>query len=237
VTGPLDTFSVTNANHPKFLFGFNNKEKKQVAWYYPDASLAANSDAVVLDYYLGEPFPGEQIESYERRMRLLHWDIKEPSNNSWFVDVYERAGATIGVLADGKTYTLDNGLNDFDTIAINELLQAPHFAAGNSSQRKNMRRIGLAFKPKGIWNVLVRKYVDRDTAPTGTEKSLAQAPAGSSVYDVAVYNVAEYASSGLLIHEFWAEEYAFEFSIDLRNQQADEDWVLAYFDYQYQWAD
>ena len=236
VSGPMDTFDVSNAAHVNLPFVFNDKEKKQVQWYYPDASQTTNSHAIIMDYYLGEPFPNERIEGYEPRIRLIPWSIEAPATNPWFIAIYDRNGSPTGVLADGRTFTLESGTNDLDTLPILDTLQIPHFNAGNSSQGKNIRRCSFAFKPKGLWSVDVRKFLDRDTNPVGQTYALQQAPNGASVYDTATYDVSEYASAGIFVRDFWAEEYAFEYSMDLRNQNVGENWILAYFDIEYSYA-
>lgn len=234
VTGPMDTFTPTNSKHPTLPFSVANKSKKQVAWFYPDASQTTNSHAVVLDFYLGEPVSGEPIESFERRVRCLYWSIKEPGSNPWFISAYQKRGSMVGVLATGITYTMENGKNDLDTLPILEIYKLPNFDGGAPDNQKNWRKASASFKPKGNWNVKLRHYLDRASEPTGTETEWLQATQGAASYDSAVYDTDSYVTSGLVRRSRWTEAYSNEISYDLRNQNTSEDWVLTNFNQQYQ---
>ena len=167
-TGPMDTFTATNGDHTTKPFGYYDEVKQQAVFYYPDASNSVNTHAVVLDFALGEPVPGEALQSYEQHVRLLWWSVNEPSTNPWFVAAYQRRGATVGVLADGNTYTLHTGNNDLDTVPIIEHWEVPDFDPAPGRAVK-FRDIFGSFDNKGNWNLSVRRFLDFDEAATGSD--------------------------------------------------------------------
>lgn len=229
VSGPLDTITVTNTSHATKTFGFADANKKQAQFHYPDASNTVNSHAVIVDFNLGEPLPGESEESFEKRVRCLWWSIKDPSTNPWFTGIYQTDGAVVGILAVGTTWTLENGKNDLDIIPILETFQLPHFDAGAPGNIKNWRKASGVFIPKGDWNVKLRKYENREDNPTGIEYDWLQVDGSAPLYDSAVYDTDTYASGGTVRNSDWIETVSREISFDLRNQGTSQDWIMTSF--------
>ena len=233
VSGPTDTFQATNAQHPTLPFGYYNQKKKQAMWFYPNAAGTTNSHAVVVDMFLAEGATGEQQDLAESNTRLLYWSIVTPATNPWFVSIYTKKGAVIGVLATGICYTLESGLSDLDTLPIQEFYEWGDFNGGVVGRIINWRRLAGEFKEKGSWNLLVRKYLDRSTGQFGDDVSWLMASTDSSVYDTGVYDTALY-SGGAVRRATWLEVYSREVRLRFQNQETARDWILTGLSLEYQ---
>ena len=232
-TGPLDTFTATNSNHTTLPFVYQNVVKKQIWCQYPDGSNSVNTHEAGLDFYLGEPVQGEAQESYETRVRCLYSSIKEPSTNPWFRTAYSKRGSTVGVLATGISYTINSGKNDLDTIPVLSKWQEPDFNGGSSDRSIFWGKALFRFKEVGNWNVIMRKYLDRSTAQTGSDVNLSMIKDGA-VYDQSNYDSAVYASGAIITVSSYLDAYSNELRVGIVNENADEDWVLNSLTQEYQ---
>ena len=232
VTGPMDTFSATNSAHSTLPFVFNNRDKKQLQWFYPDASQTTNSHAVVLDFYLGEPVFGEALESYEQRVRCLYWSLKDPATNPWFVSVYQKKGAVVGVLATGLTYTVESGKDDLDTIAIEAFWEEPNHDGGVQDNQKNYRRLGVTFEEKGDWNVNLRTFLNYAESQTGADVTMSQI-ASSTVWGASTWGGGTWAGDEVVRQTAWRELYGRAIRHRLYNNNAEEDFVIRHITDEY----
>ena len=224
-SGPLDTFSPTNSKHPTLPFVFNNREKKQPMWFYPDSTNTTNSHAVVLDFYLGEPVLGDSKRTFEADVRCLYWLIKDPSTNPWFVNIYQKLGAVVGVLATGITYTLESGKDDLDNIAVEAFWEKPDFDGGASDNLKFWRRFAPTFRERGDWNVTKREYLDYASTQTGEDFEFSQI-ASSTVWGASTWDGGTWAGVATINRSHWRELNSRAIRERLFNNNSGEDFVL-----------
>ena len=225
-TGPLDTMSISNSQAD--AFGFWNEEKKQAQWWVDDGTNSTTSHVLVLDFYLGEPIPGEPKESFERRVRPLTWSIKNPGSNPWFTGVFQARGQVVGILAVGTVWVLESGLDDLATLPIEDYWQSGDFApiVGRSMAWRDFRP---RFAESGNWNVLGQFFANQDSAAAYDPVSFLQLNTGTSIYDTAVYDVDSYANNTVVRGLHWVDVYSESLSIKLYNQTAAQDWQLQGF--------
>ena len=115
-----------------------------------------------------------------------------PGTNPWFVQMMSRNGSTSGILATGKTYTVESGLNDLASIAISGYWFTPVITAGAEQISKHWLSSSLRAKIAGAWTVYVDAYLDRETASIGQYTFNLNSTAAyydTDVYDTAVYSV------------------------------------------------
>ena len=230
VTGPLDT--INNSQAESLAFGFWDDDKKQGGWYIPNGTDTVISVAVVLDFKLGEPMPGEPIESFERRVRPLTWTINTPATNPWFRGVYKRFGGVVGVLATGTLWTLNSGLDDLGSLAVLDEWSIPEFDGGNSGRQKKIRVVRVQTAEKGKWNVTWESFLNRSGVARNSW-TFPQLGQGTSVYDTAVYGDS-YATGASANHAEHVELLCKIFRGRLYNQTASQDWALQHLQIQYQ---
>jgi hypothetical protein len=233
-SGPLDTFSATNANHPTHPFGFYNQKKKQVSFFYPDASNSNNSHAAVLDFFLGEPIPGEDKDSYERRVRLGVNTIDAPGTNAWFRDVYQRRGNVVGALGTGLTYTLDSGYYDLGTLAIREYWELPDLDGGEPDRIKMWQRLLPVFREVGDWDVSFQPYLDLASSPTGDPQTFTQITAGSVAWGSSTWGGGVWSGEGVVTNAEWQELESKFFRGRFYNQAGGQNWTLPALTLEYQ---
>ena len=224
LSGPMDTFSPTNTNHSTKPFGYYDRSRKQALWMYPDASDSVNNSAIGLDVFIGEPLLGERKEEFERKVRCLWHTIQD--GQTWFINVYQRRGALVGVLATGLTYTMNSGANDLESLPIDDELEFFDFDGGFPDRIKNFRRFAPVFRSRGNWNVNLDRYLDRSAYPTGSTITFPQIATGTAVWDSITWDSFTWADAGIAAKADWVECHAKFFRGRLYNQQAAQDWIL-----------
>lgn len=233
-TGPLDTFTATNSNHATLPFVYKKLNKKQLFCQYPDASNTINTHEVGLDFYLGEPKAGEPQEVFETRVRCLYSSIKEPLTNPWFRTAYSKRGSVVGVLATGKTYTLDSGDNDLGALPVLELWEMPDFDGGAQERLKNWRGLLPIFKENGDWNVNVKKYLDLSPNNTGDDLTYLQVSAGTALWNNASWNEFNWAGAGIADTAQYIDLWSKYIRLRFFNQNTSEPWIMQGIAMEYQ---
>jgi len=232
VTGPMDTFDPTNGNHANRTFGVRLKGGEQATWFYPDQTRTTISHAIINDLQLGEPVTGETEDAFERRLRHLLWSIKDPGTNPWFVHAWTIQGGVRGILATGASYTIDSGLNDLDTIPIEEFWESPEFDAGLPGNGKFFTRNSITSKPVGTWSLFIDPFLNRSKSPL-MNWSFAQIEPGTAVYDTDVYDTGVYSSGGTVEGHQYLDLFGRSLRIRIRNQETDHDWIVASVEQEY----
>lgn len=232
--GPLDTLTTTNTDHDALTFGFKTPDSKQVGWFYPDASGTVVSHAVLLDFFLGEPRPGETEQAFERHVRPLYWSIKESATNPWFVGAYNKRGVLVGILASGKTYTINSGQNDLDTLPVLDHWEMPDFDGGFPERKIGWRELTGLFATKGTHSVTGRTFTNRDAAATGNDFTWQQADDDAELWGVVNWGAFNWAGGGQIVRTHWIELVSHALRIRLLNQQTTEPWVLNSLTLKYQ---
>ncbi len=184
--GPLDQLNLTTSKTKAFCFW--NRKKKQAQFFHTTssglasaASAYVNNYCEILDFHQGEPFPGEPKESYERRVKCLHWEIDDPTRNPWFVSVYETENDVLGILANGEIYKLeqDDFNDDFDDVKIDAQFTIPTFTAGAPTRIKQWFRSSLRTLTAGNHDLSLDHYFDR-SASIGLTQTMKQIQAGTT---------------------------------------------------------
>ena len=167
-TGPLDDFNESAS--ATTAFGFYNRDKQQGIIAFSTDSAHVNDTMIVIDFKEGEPIPGEPEQSWERRVRLLKWQIKNPDTQDWFVHIFQRTGAATGIMSDGTTWTLDSGDDDLGSIAVESKHRIPIFTGGQGLEhyKKQWYRADFGNLSTGNWTMTVKVFVDRDPNPVET---------------------------------------------------------------------
>ncbi len=185
-SGPLDAMNITTSKTKAFCFW--NRKKKQAQFFHTTSSglstassTFTNDSCEVLDFHQGEPFPGEPKESYERRVKCLHWEIDDPTRNAWFVSVYETEDDVLGVLANGNIYKLeqDDFDDDFDEVKIDARFRIPTFTAGAPTRLKQWFNASLRTLSSGDYDLTLDHYFDR-SASIGLTQTMKQIQAGTT---------------------------------------------------------
>lgn len=161
--GPLDELNVTESEDT--AFGFWDSQNEMGGFAFTTASGRVNDRIVILDFKLGEPMLGEPIQTTERKVRLMVWNIYDPDNNDWFIHIYRRDTELVGLTKTGKLYTLNTGNNDLDSIAITAKLAWPDFSGGDAILPNMVQwfRFDQSYVSVGKWDVTTRFYENRDT--------------------------------------------------------------------------
>jgi hypothetical protein len=236
VTGPLDLLEPTNANMDTLPFGYYDARRKQAIWYAPDGSRSTNSMALGLDFQLGEPGVNELEQNAELHVRPLFHIIKEPANNAWFVGAYQILGGIRGTMANGKTYTINSGLNDLGTLPIEEYWDTPEITAGMPDWGKTWLRNAIRTEKKGSWPLYVEGAINRSSTFLPLW-NFDQVEPDDAVYGTAVYGTAVYASGGNVRVADWINLYSESLRLRLSNQATSQDWVVNHIGIEYQFGE
>ena len=161
-TGPLDGMHVATSETNAFCI--YNVNKRQALCYFTTAATRMNDSVAVVTFRDGEPMPFEQADSWERRVKIVPWQIVSPGDNDWFVYAYAKAGSMIGVKADGTFWTMESGLNDLGSLAINAYWKSPILTGGAPfvTLQKQWLRLRLRTAQTGDWELTINEYHDRD---------------------------------------------------------------------------
>lgn len=100
-----------------YAFGFYDPVRFQALFFFCTQSTYINDQCVCVDFKLGEPIIGEAQNEFEQRVRLLHWKIDSPNLNPWFVCVYKRQNAVLGLTQTGRIFTVNSGNFDLSSIS------------------------------------------------------------------------------------------------------------------------
>jgi len=168
-SGFLDNMSVTDSQTN--AWGCYNEELKKGMLAFSSASGRINDSIVTIDFKDGEPIPGEQEELFERRVKVLPWQIIEPDNNDWFIHAYQRRGDITGIIKTvsndtADLYTLESGTNDLGNFAIQANHRLP-WLAGRDEELVNIMqflRNDISVVSVGNWPLTVRLYKNYDTS-------------------------------------------------------------------------
>ena len=162
--GPLDAMDVSESLLT--AFAFYDPDNKVGGFAFTTATGRVNDTIIALDFKLGEPQIGEPMESYERKVRLMKWQINLPDTNDWFIHIYQRDNALVGLTQAGLSYTLNSLTvdNDLASIAIEAKLSWPDFAGGDEFSPNQMQwfRFDQAYESLGDWDVTTRFFLNRD---------------------------------------------------------------------------
>ena len=126
--GVLDKIDIEDSED--FAFGFYHARKKQAMIFFDRTDATVENDtALVLDFNLGEPQIGEPVDSYERRVAILHWR-SAGMDDHWFGGIWQNQDSTSTVEAftaatNGPVYVLDSGDDDFADTAIDGYWYSP----------------------------------------------------------------------------------------------------------------
>lgn len=213
--GPLD--GVDTANAPGAAFAYYDPDAEQWGVWFPTAASSGdNVEACLLDFKQGEPGLEEPLEQIERHVRTLYWQIEDPDNDAWFVHAYRRFNESVGITADGKTWTLRDGNNDLGSKVIAGYSRTPEFTAGAPSRAKQWLSTHLRGRPAGDWDAFVRPYLD-GASNFAKSWDWPQVNEGTAVYGSATYDDAVYASSAMIRFNqdtrSYAERIALEFGV------------------------
>jgi hypothetical protein len=193
---------------------------------------------MVLDFYLGEPVPGESLAQAEQHVRLLAHSIKEPENNPWFVTVYHRRGSYVGVLATGAAYTVDSGADDLGSIAVLSHWETCDLDGGAPDRLKNWRRLRPTFRERGDWDVIKTTIIDlqESGSPVGVAVGFRQVVDNSVIWGSGTWGSGVWSGAGTVNSGSWDELYSFWIRHRFENNGAGEDWVLTAITQEYQIA-
>lgn len=166
--GFLDGMDV--ATSETYAYAVYSEQKKQAILRFCSSTARVNDSAAVVDFKRGEPVPGEPADSFERRVRVLPWQIASPDGNDWFIHGYTKYGIEIGLMADGTTFTTESGLNDKGTLGIDGYWKSPIVTggAGLVTLQKQWVRLQLRAEQSGKWAAAISEYHDREDDPTKT---------------------------------------------------------------------
>lgn len=196
-TGPLDDMSesasATNS------YGFYNRQKEQGGLAISTDSAHVNDVLIIIDFKQGEPVVGEHEQSWERRVRLLKWQIKNPADTDWFVGAFQRTGGMIGILAVGTLWTMDSGNDDFGTTAVESLHRTVVFTAGQGVEhhQKQWYRADFGNLSVGDHAMTVKVFLDRDPNPSETY-TFNQVTPGGFILGTGVLGTDKLSSGGLV---------------------------------------
>jgi len=233
-TGPLDNFDSSNTNHTTVSFSFYDRKKKQWLFFYPDgASRTTTSMAFGLDFQIGEPGAGERQADYETHTRPLWHSIKTPATNAWFVGMYQHGDIIVGVTADGQTWTVNSGLNDLASVAIEDHWDTPEFDGGDPTRTKCFRLLLPLTEDRGNWNLDIQYALDGSTEFSDAY-SFIQASTGSSFIGTGTVGTATIGEGGRATGASYLELNGRTLRLRFKNQRLSEDWLMAAFSHQYQ---
>jgi hypothetical protein len=160
--GPLDNMHI--ATSETTAFGVYDPNKRQAQFWFSTSTARVNDSAVVVDFKDGEPMPFEPADSWERRVKVVPWQIGSPDSNDWFICAHTRAGSVIGAKEDGTLWTTDSGLDDLGSIAIAARWKSPVMTGGAPfvTLQKQWLRLRLRTEQTGDWELTINEYHDRD---------------------------------------------------------------------------
>lgn len=235
-SGPLDSMSISDSEDDCFALYDGNKA--QVKIWFTTSSARVNDSCVVVDFKEGEPVPGEPKNSYEKRIRLLAWQIISPDSNDWFVGGYVKSGATIGVMSSGVMYTMESGRNDLGNLAVNGTWLSPIINGGAPivTNQKQWGRLTLRSIPAGDWDVTVSEFHDRE-ASASNSWGMNQAPANAALVGVAQVDVSKVSSGGVIRDFGKIDKKSENFQFKLANALNDEDFEIASANVTYETGD
>lgn len=194
-TGPLDNLYLAGAITS--AFAVYNAIDEQAYFQFPTGSTRYNDTCVVIDFKLGEPVPGEVQSSYEQRVRLLDWQIKDPNDNDWFAFCYPIQGNIIGITLSGKTWTLFGADDDLDTYAVEGKWRSPLFQAGGEDYSKQFMELVIRTVPKGDHNLSIFIYLDRAVEESASF-AFQQYEDGTALWGSAIWGTSVWAATQLL---------------------------------------
>ena len=221
-TGPLDLIDISGSNLG--AWGFYNRTKQQVLFGVTTSDDYTNDRILVVDVKLGEPVPGEPKESFERRVRLLNWQIDVPGTNAWYRHTFSVGESPKAVTAAGLVYTMESGYYDMDDIIISDSFRMPILDGGVPVAAKQWLSLDARFIPNGNWNVDVNLYFGRRTNPEVTASFLQNN--GGAVYGSATYGSSSYADTGIVKGGVQINRYNDVCQPEFTNTAGGQDWVL-----------
>ena len=233
-TGPLDVLSPSNSNHALLTFGFYDEKRRQALWFYPNESSTVVNRAIGLDFQLGEPYPGEQRESFERHVRTLFWTIY-PTTTPWFVGMWQTTGAVYGLTANGNVWTQGSGRLDLDQYAIQDAWVTPELAMSQPTRNKSYRRAAVRADVAGSWNLYMDVAINKDDAWVKTF-SIPLLPSGAAAFGTAVYGTDQYVTDRLTKWADYLDRYAESLRLRFRSQETSRYWVLRSITIDYQFG-
>jgi hypothetical protein len=220
--GPLDLMSSSDSESS--AFGYYSSMKEQVMLYFSSSNNSNNDRAIVIDFKLGEPTIQEAKDSFEKRVRLLYWKIEDEATNDWFNGIYQALDLIKGVAGAGKTYTLENGLNDLGSVLIDGYWFSPVFTAGAEFESKQWLQMFLRGIVRGDWDIYIDVYLDRSQSPT---KQFTFNQAGDqAAYGTATYGSSQYVFTGTLKAADDTSRYSEAIQWKVSNSEAGQTFVL-----------
>jgi hypothetical protein len=223
--GPLDLINHGSSRIDATAEYINGKE--QAIFFFTTNASYMNDTAVVIDLKLGEPVLGEPEPSFERKVRLLRWQINDPANNNWFTDIYNVQGKLLGITATGKTWQIDSGLDDLDPsgttdgIKIDAYWYSPHITVFTFAHKGWIDYI-INGIPLGDYPVDIEFYINRGTNP---QAKLTFNP-NVSVYGEAVYGISPYMGNATIAIGTDIDQYSQILQWRIRNSNLGETFLM-----------
>jgi len=218
-SGPLDNLYLTDAIST--AFALYNPEEEQAYFQFPTDSGRYNDTCIVIDMKFGEPVPGEVQSSYEQRVRLLDWQIKDPDDNSWFAFIYPIRGSLLGLSLTGKVWTIFGDDDDLGLYAVAGQWKSPLFQAAGEDYSKQFMALTIRVVPKGDHNLTVYIYLNRDEEPT-TSFSFEQYDTSYAIWDTAIWDTDTWATLQLLKEINDVDLYSDSIQWQIENLNSDE---------------
>jgi hypothetical protein len=229
-TGPLDalnlTASLTNA------FGAYSDSAEQAYFFFSTSAVRFNDTCLTLDFKLGEPVPGEPQSGFERRVRCLDWQIKDPDDNDWFGHVFKSRGQMKGVHCKGKIWDFLSTDDDLDTHAVEATWKSPVFLGGAEALDKQFMLLVIRTLPKGSHSVTVNIYINR---ADGAELSYSfqQFQSGFGIWGTSLWGTGLWASTQLIKSSQDVDLYADAIQWEVKNFNNDEPFEAANMNLRY----
>ena len=233
-TGPLDNLSPGNSTHRTKGFSFYDRRKKQWRYYGPDgASRSYNTMAWGMDFQLEEPGLDEGQNAFEQHVRPL-WDtLTVPGTNPWFVGIYQAINTIVGVTADGKTYTVNSGLNDKDSLAIEDNWDTPEIYGAPPDHGMHFMKQSVRTDDRGDWELDVQYAKEGDPSFTDLY-SFTQAAQGSAFIGSAIVGTSALGDGGRAKGTVDVDVHGETIRFRFKNQRVSEDWRVGLFVQQFQ---
>jgi hypothetical protein len=214
-------------------YAFYDSIKDQAIFAFTTATTNINDTIIVIDLKKGEPVFNEPKESYERRIRLLPWKIKDPATNPWFVSMFQQASKIVGIRGtenDEKTFEINVLSDDFDSssIPVESEWWSPMFTGGAEHVSKQWLQQKYRGIILGAWTVSVHIYKNRDSSLH--TKTFNFTTTGFANYDdstEAVYDTAKYASEGTLRASSDIDIYSESIQSKISNSVSNEDFAIS----------
>lgn len=183
----LDMSSTNRVNNLTYSFAFYNPVKEQAMFFFTSddpVKTGINDRCIVVDCSLGEPVSNEPQDSFEKRVRLLRWEIGGASTTAhWLFGVFQVEGKILGI--KGDTYASPTGVeslyelapdesifNDYQTSvttdpadgeAVEAYWYSPVFVAGGEFMSKQWLSLHFRGVVAGNFPVVIDVFTDRDT--------------------------------------------------------------------------